>query len=74
MVEAGWKSYSAVLDALSQRPPTFSHLRRLNLGPAESDELLARDGRDLRAIGEGSHTPATPTPGNLVAAATAGLE
>jgi len=54
MVEAGWKVIQPVLDAWksnARRP--VSQLRRGNLGPAEATiELLARDGRTWRAIGE----------------------
>jgi glucose-6-phosphate 1-dehydrogenase len=75
MVEAGWRVIQPVLDAWSAAPAkSFPNYAAASWGPAESDEMLARDGRAWRTIGE-EHTPPTPTelPESL-ARATAGVK
>jgi glucose-6-phosphate 1-dehydrogenase len=66
MVEAGWKVIQPVLDAWKAVPAEqFPNYAAGTWGPAESDELLARDGRAWRTIGkeqlssEPSEVPAT---------------
>jgi glucose-6-phosphate 1-dehydrogenase len=74
MVEAGWRVITPILDvwkaATAERFPNYG---AGTWGPAEADELLARDGRAWRMIGEDqlssdpSEVPAT------VGRATAGV-
>ena len=53
MVEAGWRVIQPVLDAWSSEPAKqFPNYAAGTWGPAEADELLKRDGRAWRAIGE----------------------
>jgi len=53
MVEAGWRVIQPVLDAWSSTPAQqFPNYAAGTWGPAEADELLKRDGRSWRAIGE----------------------
>ncbi len=53
MVEAGWRVIQPVLDAWSDAPAkSFPNYAAGSWGPAESDELLGRDGRAWRTIGE----------------------
>jgi len=53
MVEAGWRVIQPVLDAWSSTPANgFPNYAAGSWGPAESDELLGRDGRAWRTIGE----------------------
>jgi glucose-6-phosphate 1-dehydrogenase len=66
MVEAGWKVIQPVLDAWKAVPAErFPNYAAGSWGPAEADELLARDGRAWRMIGkeqlssEPSGVPAT---------------
>ena len=51
MVEAGWSIVDPVLDVWQALPPRrFPNYPAGTWGPAESDELLARDGRQWRTI------------------------
>jgi glucose-6-phosphate 1-dehydrogenase len=51
MVEAGWSIVDPVLDVWQALPPRrFPNYPSGTWGPAESDELLARDGRQWRKI------------------------
>jgi glucose-6-phosphate 1-dehydrogenase len=51
MVEAGWSIVDPVLDVWRALPPRrFPNYPSGTWGPAESDELLARDGRQWRKI------------------------
>src|SRR5579862_1122177 len=51
MVEAGWTVIDPVLDVWKALPPRkFPNYPSGTWGPAESDELLARDGRQWRKI------------------------
>ena len=66
MVEAGWKVIQPVLDAWKAVPAErFPNYAAGSWGPAEANELLARDGRAWRMIGkeqlssEPSGVPAT---------------
>ena len=53
MVEAGWKVIQPVLDAWKALPAQgFPNYAAGSWGPAEADELLAKDGRSWRKIGE----------------------
>jgi hypothetical protein len=74
MVEAGWKVITPILDVWRTVPAErFPNYDAGTWGPAEADELLARDGRSWRAIEEDqlssgpSEVPAT------VGRATAGV-
>ena len=61
MVEAGWRVIQPVLDVWSAVPPrSFPNYAAGSWGPAESDELLARDGRAWRTIGE-DHPASAPS-------------
>jgi glucose-6-phosphate 1-dehydrogenase len=61
MVEAGWRVIQPVLDVWSAVPPrSFPNYAAGSWGPAESDELLARDGRAWRTIGE-DHPASEPS-------------
>jgi len=61
MVEAGWRVIQPVLDAWSAVPPrNFPNYAAGSWGPKESDELLARDGRAWRTIGE-DHPASEPS-------------
>jgi len=75
MVEAGWRVIQPILDVWSAVPAKqFPNYAAGTWGPAESDELLARDGRAWRRIGE-EQTP--PEPSELpetLARATAGVK
>ena len=75
MVEAGWKVIQPVLDAWKSTPADgFPNYPAGTWGPAEADELLARDGRTWRTIGE-EHTPPAPTElPETLARATAGVK
>jgi glucose-6-phosphate 1-dehydrogenase len=73
MVEAGWRVIQPVLDAWSAAPAqSFPNYAAGTWGPAEADELLARDGRTWRAIGEEHTQPATTELPETLARATAG--
>jgi len=73
MVEAGWKVIQPVLDAWKSTPADrFPNYAAGTWGPAEADELLARDGRTWRAIGEEHTQPATTELPETLARATAG--
>lgn len=51
MIEAGWGIVDPVLEVWAALPPrTFPNYAAGSFGPAEADELLARDGREWRAI------------------------
>jgi glucose-6-phosphate 1-dehydrogenase len=53
MVEAGWSVIQPILDVWHALPArTFPNYAAGSWGPAEADELLARDGRAWRRIGE----------------------
>jgi glucose-6-phosphate 1-dehydrogenase len=53
MVEAGWRVIQPILDVWHALPArTFPNYAAGSWGPAEADELLARDGRAWRRIGE----------------------
>src|SRR5208337_2008629 len=53
MVEAGWTVIQPVLDVWHALPArSFPNYAAGSWGPAEADELLARDGRAWRRIGE----------------------
>jgi glucose-6-phosphate 1-dehydrogenase len=75
MVEAGWKVIQPVLDAWRSTPADrFPNYAAGSWGPSEADELLARDGRTWRTIGE-EHTPPAPTElPETLARATAGVK
>jgi glucose-6-phosphate 1-dehydrogenase len=61
MVEAGWRVIQPVLDAWSATPAKgFPNYAAGSWGPAESDELLARDGRTWRTIEE-DHPASEPS-------------
>jgi glucose-6-phosphate 1-dehydrogenase len=61
MVEAGWRVIQPVLDAWSSTPANrFPNYAAGSWGPEESDELLARDGRAWRTIGE-DHPASEPS-------------
>jgi glucose-6-phosphate 1-dehydrogenase len=51
MVEAGWRVVTPILDVWNAVPPrSFPNYAAGSWGPAEADELLARDGREWRQI------------------------
>jgi glucose-6-phosphate 1-dehydrogenase len=53
MVEAGWSVIQPILDVWHALPPRgFPNYAAGTWGPKESDDLLARDGRAWRRIGE----------------------
>jgi glucose-6-phosphate 1-dehydrogenase len=53
MVEAGWSVIQPILDVWHALPArNFPNYAAGSWGPAEADELLARDGRVWRRIGE----------------------
>jgi glucose-6-phosphate 1-dehydrogenase len=53
MVEAGWKVIQPVLDVWKALPAQgFPNYAAGSWGPAEADELLAKDGRTWRTIGQ----------------------
>jgi len=74
MVEAGWRVIQPVLDVWSSLPAGgFPNYAAGTWGPAEAGELLARDGRVWRAIGE-EHASSEPSGvPSTVARATAGV-
>ena len=50
-VEAGWRVVKPVLDVWSaEKPDDFPNYAAGSQGPAQSDDLLARDGRQWRTI------------------------
>jgi glucose-6-phosphate 1-dehydrogenase len=74
MVEAGWRVIQPVLDAWSDAPAKgFPNYAAGSWGPAESDELLARDGRAWRAIGEDHPSPEPSAVPAALGRATAGV-
>jgi glucose-6-phosphate 1-dehydrogenase len=53
MVEAGWKVIQPVLDVWHALPPRgFPNYAAGSWGPVEAEELLERDGRSWRRVGE----------------------
>lgn len=51
-IEVGWRTVQPILDAwANKRPLDFPHYAAGTSGPAEADELLARDGRAWRPLG-----------------------
>jgi glucose-6-phosphate 1-dehydrogenase len=53
MVEAGWSVIQPILDVWHALPPRgFPNYAAGSWGPQESDDLLGRDGRTWRRIGE----------------------
>jgi glucose-6-phosphate 1-dehydrogenase len=53
MVEAGWEVVAPLLDLLAERPDALLHeYPSSTWGPAEADDLLARDGRAWRNPGQ----------------------
>jgi glucose-6-phosphate 1-dehydrogenase len=71
MVEAGWRVIQPVLDVWQATPAKqFPNYAAGTWGPAEADELLARDGRAWRKI-EGEQ-PASVVAQAAVGRATAG--
>ena len=53
MVEAGWAVIQPILDVWHALPPRgFPNYSAGSWGPVEAEELLERDGRDWRRIGE----------------------
>jgi glucose-6-phosphate 1-dehydrogenase len=53
MVEAGWAAIEPVIDVWKALPPRgFPNYPAGSWGPKEADELMARDGRAWRKIGE----------------------
>jgi glucose-6-phosphate 1-dehydrogenase len=61
MVEAGWRVIQPVLDLWSSTPAgNFPNYAAGSWGPAAADELLARDGRSWRVIGE-DHLASAPS-------------
>jgi glucose-6-phosphate 1-dehydrogenase len=53
MVEAGWKVIQPILDVWHALPPRgFPNYPSGSWGPIEAEELLERDGREWRRIGE----------------------
>ena len=50
-VEAGWQVVQPILDAWTNTPPEgFPNYAAGTKGPAEADELLARDGHTWRQL------------------------
>jgi glucose-6-phosphate 1-dehydrogenase len=50
-IEAGWRAVQPLINAWSESPArTLATYRAGSEGPAEADELLARDGRRWRPI------------------------
>ena len=73
MVEAGWKVIQPVLDIWKALPARqFPNYAAGTWGPAESDELLAREGRAWRAIAEDHMTAKASEIPAAVGRATAG--
>jgi glucose-6-phosphate 1-dehydrogenase len=61
MVEAGWRVIQPVVDLWKALPAErFPNYAAGTWGPAEADELLARDGRTWRSIGE-DHVSSEPS-------------
>ncbi|HEU4401440.1 MAG TPA: glucose-6-phosphate dehydrogenase [Candidatus Polarisedimenticolia bacterium] len=55
MVEAGWSVVQPILDVWKALPPrAFPNYAAGSMGPKESDDLLARDGRQWRRIEDDS--------------------
>jgi glucose-6-phosphate 1-dehydrogenase len=74
MVEAGWRVIQPVLDVWNALPTkTFPNYAAGTWGPAEADELLARDGRAWRKIGEEKQRPEQSQPTDAVGMTTAGV-
>jgi glucose-6-phosphate 1-dehydrogenase len=74
MVEAGWRVIQPVLDAWSAAPAgNFPNYAAGSWGPKEADELLARDGRSWRTIGEEKESSQPTAVPATVGRATAGV-
>jgi glucose-6-phosphate 1-dehydrogenase len=74
MVEAGWNVIQPVLDVWSSlKPELFPNYAAGSWGPAEADELLSRDGRVWRTIGEEHVLPEPSQVPATVQRATAGV-
>ena len=74
MVEAGWNVIQPVLDVWSSlKPELFPNYAAASWGPAEADELLSRDGRVWRTIGEEHVLPEPSQVPATVQRATAGV-
>jgi glucose-6-phosphate 1-dehydrogenase len=73
MVEAGWSVIQPIIDVWQALPPRgFPNYAAGSWGPAEADELLQRDGRAWRRIGEeeiDKHTSTNVTMPDKVATA-----
>jgi glucose-6-phosphate 1-dehydrogenase len=53
MVEAGWSVVNPILDVWKALPPrSFPNYAAGAWGPADADELITRDGRSWRKIGQ----------------------
>jgi glucose-6-phosphate 1-dehydrogenase len=75
MVEAGWKVIQPVLDLWKALPvQQFPNYAAGSWGPAEADELLARDGRAWRIIEEEPTLPEPSAVPATVGRATAGAD
>jgi glucose-6-phosphate 1-dehydrogenase len=60
MVEAGWKVIQPILDVWHALPPRgFPNYSAGSWGPPEAEELLRRDGRAWRRIGEEEFEPSS---------------
>lgn len=74
MVEAGWRVIQPILDAWSALPAgDFPNYAAGTWGPAPANELLAREGRSWRVIGEEHVTSAPATLPAALGRATAGV-
>jgi glucose-6-phosphate 1-dehydrogenase len=74
MVEAGWSVIQPVLEVWSSlKPEPFPNYPSGSWGPAEADELLSRDGRAWRTIGEEHVLPEPSQVPATVQRATAGV-
>jgi len=74
MVEAGWNVIQPVLDVWSSlKPELFPNYAAGSWGSAEADELLSRDGRVWRTIGEEHVLPEPSQVPATVQRATAGV-
>jgi len=75
MVEAGWRVIQPVLDVWQATPADrFPNYAAGTWGPAEAEELLARDGRAWRAIGEQQPDSKPTDVPETLARATAGVK
>jgi glucose-6-phosphate 1-dehydrogenase len=75
MVEAGWRVIQPILDVWSAVPAKqFPNYAAGTWGPVEADELLARDGRTWRTIGEEQSPSELSELPETLARATAGVK